>query len=88
MGILIINSFTNKFFIEFTDGFISLIGELNTLGGPIRNPPNCKILENWAFENVILADEPFIKALQIFETGVSNWWNWCLKLETIQCENT
>ena len=29
------------------------------------------ILDNWVFENFILADEPFSKVLQIFETCVS-----------------
>ena len=36
----------------------------------LRNPPNCIILDNWVFENVILSYEPFAKALQIFETCV------------------
>ena len=30
----------------------------------IRNPPDSIILDNWVFENFILADEPFAKALQ------------------------
>ena len=34
------------------------------------NPPNCIILDKWVFENFILADETFAKALRIFETCV------------------
>ena len=33
-----------------------------------KNPPDYLILDNWYFENVILADEPFAKALQTFVT--------------------
>ena len=29
---------------------------------------DCPILDNWLFENVILADEPFAKTLQFLET--------------------
>ena len=36
-----------------------------------KAPPDCIILNKGAFENFILADEPFAKALQIFETCVS-----------------
>ena len=36
-----------------------------------RTPPDYTILDNWVFENFILADEPFAKALQILETCVS-----------------
>ena len=35
-----------------------------------RNPPDGSILCNWVFDNFILADEPFAKALQSFETCV------------------
>ena len=35
------------------------------------NYPDCTILENWVFENFILADKPFAKALRIFEACVS-----------------
>ena len=42
--------------------------------------PDCIILENWAFENFILADQPFAKALKIFETFVSVNNNLCGKL--------
>ena len=34
-----------------------------------KNPPNCRILSNRVFD-VILADEPFTKALQSFKTCV------------------
>ena len=37
----------------------------------LRIPPDCIILDKWVFENFILADETFAKALQIFETCVS-----------------
>ena len=43
-------------------------------------PPNWRILDNWVFENVILADEPFAKGLRIFETCVSANNNLCGKL--------
>ena len=33
-----------------------------------RNCPNCTILNNWAFENCVLADKSFAKALKILET--------------------
>ena len=35
-----------------------------------RNPLKCIILDDWVFENVILANKTFAKALQIFETCV------------------
>ena len=34
------------------------------------DPPDCKTLDNGVFENFILADEPFAKALWITETCV------------------
>ena len=37
----------------------------------LKNPPDCIILDNWVFEKYLLADEPFEKALRIFETFVS-----------------
>ena len=33
-----------------------------------KNPADCIILDNWVFDNLILADELFAKALQRFET--------------------
>ena len=72
LGALFFNSFTNEFFIEFPgDDIISLITEANILGGPNRNPPKCTILDNWVFEDFVLADETFAKDLQIFKTCVS-----------------
>ena len=35
-----------------------------------KNPPDCSILCNCVFDNFILADEPFPKALRSFETFV------------------
>ena len=49
----------------------------NGPGNLLRNPPNCNILDSWVFENFILADEPFARAFQIFETCVlidNNLW--------------
>ena len=40
------------------------------------------ILGNWAFENFILADESFEKALRNFETSISVNNNLCGKLGT------
>ena len=72
LGALFFNSFTNEFFIEFPgDDIISLIIEANILGGPNRYPPKCTILDNWVFEDFVLADETFAKDLQIFKTCVS-----------------
>ena len=44
---------------------------------PKKDPPNCMILDSWAFEKKIVADEPFVKALRIYETCVlvnNNLW--------------
>ena len=35
-----------------------------------KNPPGCHILCSWDFNNFILDDEPFAKALRSFETCV------------------
>ena len=35
-----------------------------------KNPPDCPILCNWVFDNFILTEELFAKALQGFETCV------------------
>ena len=43
-------------------------------------PPNCIILDNWVFENFILANELLAKALQIFEICASFNNNLCRKL--------
>ena len=36
-----------------------------------RNPPDCTGLDNWVFDNFILADELFAKALRNLETYLS-----------------
>ena len=45
-----------------------------------KNPPNCTTWDSWVFNNFILADEPFAKALQILETCVSINNDLCEKL--------
>ena len=43
----------------------------------LKNSPTRTILDNWVFEKFPLADEPFAKALLIFETCVlvnNNLW--------------
>ena len=63
---VIFNSFANE--LMLTNDVIFLIG---VIGRPKissetnRNYPNCIILENWIFEDILLADEPFAKALHI-----------------------
>ena len=57
--------------IELTSYINPLAGRWNTSGKSIINPPNCTILNNSVSENFILADKPFAKVLQIFETSVS-----------------
>ena len=80
-GSLFFSFFKNEFFIAFAgDDVISLIVEPNILGEPNRNLPNCSVLENCYFENFILADEPFAKALQNFKTFASVNNNLCRKL--------
>ena len=44
------------------------------------NPPDYTIWDNWVFENFMLADESFPKALQIFETCVPLNNKLCVKL--------
>ena len=36
----------------------------------LKNLPNCTIWDSWIFEKFILADEPFARALRVFETCV------------------
>ena len=45
-----------------------------------RIPPDCIILVDWVFEDFILADEPFVKVLKLFETCVLVNNNLCGKL--------
>ena len=79
---VIFNSFANELMLTNDVIFlIGVIGRPNTSIETNRNYPNWKILENWIFEDIILADEPFAKAWQIFENCVwvnnnlSHHWN-------------
>ena len=49
---------------------IGVIGRPNISSETNRNYPDCIILENWIFEVIILADEPFAKAFHIIGTCV------------------
>ena len=55
------NSFLSDFIIWFANNAIS-----GSIGVPNRIPPNWTTLDNWAFEDFILANEPFAKALIFF----------------------
>ena len=64
----------------------ALNGKLTILPKPdvipdiaVKNPPNCIVLDNWVFENFILADEPFAKVLRMFENPLSVNGNLCGK---------
>ena len=62
------------FFNSFKYGYRALNGKLTKLSKSVisvKNSPACIILDNRVFENFILVDEPFAKALQMFETCVS-----------------
>ena len=50
---------------------IGVTGRPNISSQANRNYSNCTIWENWYFENFILADEPFAKALHMFQSFVS-----------------
>ena len=75
----------DSFAIELTNYMSPLLG-LNTSGrinssdGLTINPPNYTILNNGVFENFVLANEAFAKALRIFETCLSVNNNLCGKL--------
>ena len=62
----------------------SFLAKIITCGRAAINlpsiPSDCIIWDNWVFENFILADEPFVKALRIFETCISINNNLCAKL--------
>ena len=48
--------------------------KLTLIHGPrklSRNPPDCTIWDSWVFDNFILADKSFRKALWSFETWLS-----------------
>ena len=54
-----------------------------------KNPPDCFILCNWVFNNFILADKPFAKALWSYETCVLINNNFCGKLfSSLESETT
>ena len=55
------------------------MGRPNVSSESNRNYPNFTFSYNWIFENVILVDEPFAKALHIFKTCVSVNSNLCGK---------
>ena len=48
----------------------------------LENSPDCPILCNWVFDNFILADDPFAKALRSLETCVLANNNLCGKLSS------
>ena len=58
-------------------------GNPNFSNGPKRlpkSPPDCTISGNWIFDNFILADETFAKALRSFKTSVLVNNNLCGKI--------
>ena len=70
--------------LKLTDGLSTFLikGNPDFSNGPKnlpRNPPDCSILCSWVFDNVILADELFPKALQSFKTCVLIDSNFCGK---------
>ena len=46
------------------------MGRPNISSEANRSYANCTVLDDWIFENFVLADEPFAKALHTFETCV------------------
>ena len=68
------------FFIEVKQVFI------NGLRCLPRNSSNCTILDSWVFDNSILSDELFAKALQNLETritvNISSWVKFVSSLES------
>ena len=65
-----------KFFvIVFTE-----LNDVKLISKGSRNPPGCAVLENWVFDNFILAYELFAKVLKSLETCVSVNNNSCGKL--------
>ena len=59
---------------------LSLTNLVALSGSRNKNPPNCAILDSWVFDNFILADEFFGKALRSLETCLSVNNNLCEKL--------
>ena len=74
------NSFPN--FLAISVSFLTtLVTKFPKIGkGRIKTPPDWLNLDNYVSEYCILADEPFAKALRIFETCVSVNNNLCRKL--------
>ena len=66
----------STFFIEVKQVFIN----------GLRNSSNCTILDSWVFDNSILSDELFAKALQNLETritvNISSWVKFVSSLES------
>ena len=55
-----------------------------------KNPPDCIILDNWVFGNLISADEWFVKDLRRFETSLlvnNNSWGKFVPLSPIILDN-
>ena len=71
-------------FPEFLAIYVPILAALDKIfpkvGMSQRTTPYCTTLDKWVFENVILADELFVKALGIFETCVLVNNNLCRKL--------
>ena len=70
---LLANGFS-KFFVKHKPVFCNIPRNLP------KNPTDWLILDNWVFDEFILAEEPFAKALPILETCVLVNYNLCRKL--------
>ena len=64
----------NGLFISSINGNTGFSNEPRSL---LRNPPDCIILNNWVFENLISVDELFAKAYKRFTTCLLVNNNWC-----------
>ena len=83
---IFIDSLSTDFINDETPSIVFLAeSPLNKKEGKIL--PDCIILDNWVFENFILADEPFVKVLKIVETCVSVNNNLSEKLVSIRISN-
>ena len=67
----------NGLFIFFVNGNPGFSNEPRSL---LRNPPDCIILNNWVFDNLISVDELFAKAYKRFTTCLLVNNNWCEQL--------
>ena len=72
------NSLRNEFIIGFVNDVI-----YGSMEGKNISSLNCTSWDIWVFENFILDDETFAKALRIFETFVSVNNNICGKLVSL-----